>query len=124
MAEILTPTKALTVNPLKASQPIGASLAFLGLADCMPLEHGARGCTSFNKLFFMRHFNEPIPLQTTAMDQTTTVLGADDDVVTALATICSKNAPACRKCRAPMSRAPCRNSARNIPNMPASPWCL
>ena len=93
MAEILTPTKALAVNPLKASQPIGASLAFLGLADCMPLEHGARGCTSFNKLFFMRHFNEPIPLQTTAMDQTTTVLGADDDVVTALATICENNAP-------------------------------
>ncbi len=62
MAEILTPTKALAVNPLKASQPIGASLAFLGIADCMPLEHGARGCTSFNKLFFMRHFNEPIPV--------------------------------------------------------------
>jgi nitrogenase molybdenum-iron protein NifN len=93
MAEILNPTKALAVNPLKASQPIGASLAFLGIADCMPLEHGARGCTSFNKLFFMRHFNEPIPLQTTAMDQTTTVLGADGDVVEALATICKKNAP-------------------------------
>jgi nitrogenase molybdenum-iron protein NifN len=93
MAEILTPTKALAVNPLKASQPIGASLAFLGIAECMPLEHGARGCTSFNKLFFMRHFNEPIPLQTTAMDQTATVLGADGDVVEALATICKKNAP-------------------------------
>ena len=93
MAEILHPTKALTVNPLKASQPIGASLAFLGIAECMPLEHGARGCTSFNKLFFMRHFNEPIPLQTTAMDQTTTVLGSDDNVVEALATICMKNAP-------------------------------
>ena len=59
----------------------------------MPLEHGARGCTSFNKLFFMRHFHEPIALQTTAMDQTTTVLGADDNVVEALATICDKNAP-------------------------------
>jgi nitrogenase molybdenum-iron protein NifN len=93
MAEILTPTKALTVNPLKASQPIGASLAFLGIEECMPLEHGARGCTSFNKLFFMRHFNEPIPLQTTAMDQTTTVLGSDDNVVEALATIAKKNAP-------------------------------
>ncbi len=93
MAQILTPTKPLSVNPLKASQPVGASLAFLGLANCMPLEHGARGCTSFNKLFFMRHFNEPIALQTTAMDQTTTVLGADDNVVEALATICRKNAP-------------------------------
>ena len=93
MADILTPTKPLSVNPLKASQPIGASLAFLGIAECMPLEHGARGCASFNKLFFMRHFNEPIPLQTTAMDQTTTVLGADGNVVEALATICQKNRP-------------------------------
>ena len=93
MAEIVLPTKALAVNPLKASQPIGASLAFLGLADAMPLEHGARGCTSFNKLFFMRHFREPIALQTTAMDQTTTILGADGNVVEALATICGKNRP-------------------------------
>jgi phosphate transport system protein len=52
MAEIVLPTKPLSVNPLKATQPIGASLAFLGLADAIPLEHGARGCTSFNKLFF------------------------------------------------------------------------
>ncbi len=83
MAEVLLPTKALTVNPLKVGQPIGASLAFLGLARCMPLEHGARGCTSFNKLFFMRHFREPIALQTTAMDMVTTVIGADDNVVEA-----------------------------------------
>ncbi len=93
MTEILKPNKALAVNPLKASQPIGASLAFLGLAEAMPLEHGARGCTSFNKLFFMRHFNEPIALQTTAMDQTTTIVGADDNVVEALATICRRNRP-------------------------------
>ena len=93
MAEIVLPTKPLSVNPLKATQPIGASLAFLGLADAMPLEHGARGCTSFNKLFFMRHFREPIALQTTAMDQMTTVLGADSNVVEALATICDKDKP-------------------------------
>jgi len=93
MAEILVSTKALAVNPLKISQPVGASLAFLGLANSMPLEHGARGCTSFNKLFFMRHFREPIALQTTAMDQVMTVLGADDNVVEALHTIALKNAP-------------------------------
>ena len=93
MAEIVLPTKALAVNPLKTSQPIGASLAILGLANAMPLEHGARGCTSFNKLFFMRHFREPIALQTTAMDQLTTVLGADGNVVEALATICIKDKP-------------------------------
>ncbi|NFV79271.1 nitrogenase iron-molybdenum cofactor biosynthesis protein NifN [Magnetospirillum aberrantis] len=94
MAEIIHPGKPLAVNPLKVSQPVGASLAFLGLAATMPLEHGARGCASFNKLFFMRHFREPIALQTTAMDQVTTVIGADDNVVEALATICAKDTPA------------------------------
>jgi len=93
MAEVIPNTKSLAVNPLKVSQPIGASLAFMGLSRTMPLEHGARGCTSFNKLFFMRHFDEPIPLQTTAMDMLTTVLGPDDNVVEALATIAEKNAP-------------------------------
>lgn len=93
MTELLAPTKPLAVNPLKACQPIGASLAFLGLADCLPLEHGARGCTSFNKLFFMRHFNEPIALQTTAMDQITTVIGADSNVIEGLATICERDKP-------------------------------
>ena len=93
MAEIIPSEKPLAVNPLKVSQPVGASLAFLGLAQAMPLEHGARGCTSFNKLFFMRHFQEPIALQTTAMDQIAAVIGADGNVVEALHTIAGKNAP-------------------------------
>lgn len=93
MAKIAFSNKPLAVNPLKVSQPVGASLAFLGLARTMPLEHGARGCTSFNKLFFMRHFREPIPLQTTAMDQVTTVIGADNNLIEALRTVSEKNAP-------------------------------
>ena len=93
MAEIVPSEKPLAVNPLKVSQPVGASLAFLGLAQAMPLEHGARGCTSFNKLFFMRHFQEPIALQTTAMDQIAAVIGADGNVVEALRTIADTNAP-------------------------------
>ncbi|CAH2598877.1 Nitrogenase iron-molybdenum cofactor biosynthesis protein NifN [Rhodovastum atsumiense] len=93
MADVVLSGKPLAVSPLKVSQPVGASLAFLGLARAMPLEHGARGCTSFNKLFFMRHFQEPIALQTTAMDQVTTVIGADGNVVEALHTIAERNAP-------------------------------
>lgn len=93
MAAIVAANKPLAVNPLKVSQPVGASLAFLGLARAMPLEHGARGCTSFNKLFFMRHFREPIPLQTTAMDHVATVMGADANVVEALHTVAEKNRP-------------------------------
>lgn len=93
MADVVQRAKALVVNPLKVSQPVGASLAFLGLARAMPLEHGARGCAAFNKLFFTRHFREPIALQTTAMDVATVVMGADENVVQALQTICARHAP-------------------------------
>jgi nitrogenase molybdenum-iron protein NifN len=94
MAEILKRNKALAVNPLKASQPVGASLAFLGINRAIPMMHGSQGCTAFGKVFFVRHFREPIPLQTTAMDQVSTVMNADENVVQGLKAIAEKNNPA------------------------------
>jgi len=93
MAEIIRHPKALAVNPLKSSAPAGAALAFLGINRGMPILHGSQGCTAFAKVFFVRHFREPIPLQTTAMDQVATVMSADDNVVQALATVCGKAKP-------------------------------
>jgi len=90
---VLKRKKAMTVNPLKVSQPVGATLAFLGLNRSMPLMHGSQGCTAFAKVMFVRHFREPIPLQTTAMDQISTVMGGESSIVEALATIFSKNKP-------------------------------
>lgn len=94
MAEIIKRNKALAVNPLKVSQPVGASLAFLGIHKAIPMMHGSQGCTAFAKVFFVRHFREPIPLQTTAMDQGATVMGADENVVAGLKTIAEKSKPA------------------------------
>jgi len=93
MTEQLKRKKALSVSPLKASQTVGASLAFLGFSRAMPVMHGSQGCTAFAKVFFVRHFREPIPLQTTAMDQVSSVMGADDNIIEALKNICEKNSP-------------------------------
>lgn len=93
MAEVLKRAKPLAVNPLKASQPVGASLAFLGLKNAIPMLHGSQGCTAFGKVFFVRHFREPIPLQTTAMDQVSTIMNADANVLEGLAVVCEKSKP-------------------------------
>lgn len=93
MAKILKRKKALSVNPLKASSTIGAALAFLGFRRSIPMLHGSQGCTAFGKVFFVRHFREPIPLQSTAMDQVSAVMGADENVVEGLKTLCEKNSP-------------------------------
>lgn len=93
MTEIIKRNKALSVSPLKASQTIGAALAFLGFHRAMPMLHGSQGCTAFGKVFFVRHFREPIPLQTTAIDQITTVMGSEESVVEGLKTIAEKSQP-------------------------------
>ncbi|MET0052051.1 MAG: nitrogenase iron-molybdenum cofactor biosynthesis protein NifN [Candidatus Thiodiazotropha sp.] len=94
MTEIIKRNKALSVSPLKASQTIGAALAFLGFRRAIPMLHGSQGCTAFGKVFYVRHFREPIPLQTTAMDQVTTVMGSEESVVEGLRTLSEKSAPA------------------------------
>ena len=93
MTELKKRKKALSVSPLKTSQTMGAAYAFLGLGRSIPVMHGSQGCTAFAKVFFVRHFREPIPLQTTAMDQVSSVMGADENVVEALKVISEKNHP-------------------------------
>ncbi|HMZ71541.1 MAG TPA: nitrogenase iron-molybdenum cofactor biosynthesis protein NifN [Pseudomonadales bacterium] len=94
MATVRHSKKACAVNPLKMSQPIGGALAFMGLADTMPILHGSQGCTAFGMVLFVRHFKESIPLQTTAMSEVATVLGGFDNVEQAVMNIYSKSRPA------------------------------
>ena len=68
MAQIQKSQKPIATRPIKSGQPLGAILGSLGLDRCIPLIHGAQGCSAFAKIFFIQHFQEPIPLQSTAMD--------------------------------------------------------
>ncbi|ALG69656.1 nitrogenase molybdenum-cofactor biosynthesis protein NifN [Azospirillum thiophilum] len=86
--------KAALTNPLKMSQPLGAALAYLGVDRCLPLFHGSQGCTAFGLVLLVRHFREAIPLQTTAMDQVSTILGGYDNLEQAIRTIVERNKPA------------------------------
>lgn len=93
MASVVESKKACSVNPLKMSAPLGATLAFLGLDACMPVMHGSQGCTSFGLVLLVRHFKEAIPLQTTAMNEVTSILGGYDNIEAALINIRTRAAP-------------------------------
>jgi nitrogenase molybdenum-iron protein NifN len=94
MALVTESKKACAVNPLKMSQPLGASFAFMGFESCMPMMHGSQGCTSFGLVLLVRHFKEAIPLQTSAMNEATTIMGGYDNVEKALLNIHARNKPA------------------------------
>lgn len=91
--KVIARKKAVAVNPLKQSQPLGAALAFLGVQGAMPLFHGSQGCTAFAKVLLVGHFQEAIPLATTAMGEVTTVLGGDENVDAGILTVIEKNQP-------------------------------
>ncbi|MFY9655305.1 MAG: nitrogenase iron-molybdenum cofactor biosynthesis protein NifN [Methylocystis sp.] len=93
MATVKLSKKACSVNPLKMSQPIGGTLAFMGLRGAMPLLHGSQGCTSFGLVLFTRHFKESIPMQTTAMSEVATVLGGYENVEQAILNINKRAKP-------------------------------
>ncbi len=88
---VFTSHKPLQVNPIKHSQPMGATLAFLGVKECMPLMHAAQGCASYTKVFFTRHFNEPIAVRNTSVSDITAVLdGGDYSILMAIENITEK----------------------------------
>ena len=83
----------LAHNTFKHSPALGATLALLGVRQSVPLLHGAQGCTAAAKVKLVSHFQESIPLATTAMDEVNTVLGGDQNVLEAIRTLRASSAP-------------------------------
>lgn len=93
MSKVMTSRKACAVNPLKLSKPLGGAMAFMGLDSCMPMLHGAQGCTAFGLVLLVRHFREAIPFQTTAMNEVTTILGGLDNLEQAIVNVAGRAHP-------------------------------
>ena len=94
MARLTHPKRALSTNPLKSSAPLGAALAYLGIERSVPLFHGSQGCTAFAMVHLVRHFKEAVPLQTTAMNEITTILGGAEQIEEAIENLRKKSDPA------------------------------
>ncbi|AHB10634.1 nitrogenase iron-molybdenum cofactor biosynthesis protein NifN [Zymomonas mobilis] len=93
MSIVVENKKPESINPLKVSQPLGAALAFLGIDKAIPLFHGSQGCTSFALVLAVRHFKETIPLQTTAMNEVSTILGGHNHLEEAILNLTARVDP-------------------------------
>jgi nitrogenase molybdenum-iron protein NifN len=93
MAIISITSTSVAVNPLKQSQPIGATLAFLGLQGLMPLLHGSPGCSAFTKVVLARHLRQVIPLSSTAMTEVSTILGGEENIEQAILKLVQMHKP-------------------------------
>ena len=72
--------EALTVNPAKACQPLGAVLCSLGFEKTLPYVHGSQGCVAYFRTYFNRHFKEPIACVSDSMTEDAAVFGGQKNM--------------------------------------------
>ena len=76
--------EALTVNPAKACQPLGAVLCALGFEKTMPYVHGSQGCVAYFRTYFNRHFKEPVSCVSDSMTEDAAVFGGQKNMMAGL----------------------------------------
>lgn len=79
--------KALTINPAKTCQPVGAMYAALGVHNCLPHSHGSQGCCSFHRTVLSRTYKEPAMASTSSFTEGASVFGGGSNVKTAVTNI-------------------------------------
>jgi nitrogenase molybdenum-iron protein beta chain len=80
----ITERNAVTINPAKTCQPIGAMYAALGIHGCLPHSHGSQGCCSYHRSTLTRHFKDPIMAGTSSFTEGSSVFGGQANLLAAL----------------------------------------
>jgi nitrogenase molybdenum-iron protein beta chain len=79
--------EALTINPAKTCQPIGAMYAALGIHNCLPHSHGSQGCCSYHRSALTRHYKEPVMAATSSFTEGSSVFGGQANLLEAIGNI-------------------------------------
>ena len=82
--ETLTERSALTINPAKTCQPVGAMYAALGIHNCLPHSHGSQGCCAYHRSALTRHYKDPIMATTSSFTEGASVFGGQANLVEAI----------------------------------------
>ncbi|MBU4154172.1 MAG: nitrogenase molybdenum-iron protein subunit beta [Proteobacteria bacterium] len=80
----ITERSALTINPAKTCQPIGAMYAALGIHGCLPHSHGSQGCCAYHRSTLTRHYKEPISAATSSFTEGASVFGGQANMLQAI----------------------------------------
>ena len=80
---------ALTINPAKTCQPVGAMYAALGIHKCLPHSHGSQGCCAYHRSALTRHYAEPVMASTSSFTEGASVFGGMSNMLESINNIFS-----------------------------------
>jgi len=74
----------LNVNPCNMCMPMGAAGVFKGIEGTMVLMHGSQGCSTYIRRHIATHYNEPIDIASSSLNEKGTIYGGADNLKKAL----------------------------------------
>lgn len=83
----------VTTNACKLCTPLGASLAFKGIENAVPLLHGSQGCSTYIRRYLISHFKEPIDIASSNFGEHTAIFGGGLNLKLALKNITRQYKP-------------------------------
>ena len=84
---------AATRNSCRLCAPLGACLAFRGVAGAMPLLHGSQGCATYIRRYMISHFREPLDIASSNFSEESAIFGGRENLRTGLENVVRQYAP-------------------------------
>lgn len=84
---------ASTRNACALCAPLGATLAFRGIENCIPLVHGSQGCSTYIRRYIISHFREPVDIASSNFSEETAVFGGGENLKTAIDNVIRQYTP-------------------------------
>jgi len=88
-----TASSTSTRNACKLCAPLGASVVFKGIKNCLPVIHGAQGCATYIRRYMISHYKEPVDIASTNFSEATTIFGGSKNLNSAIDNIIGQYHP-------------------------------
>ncbi len=79
-----TRARQVSENQCQMCMPLGGIVAFKGIEGAMVLVHGSQGCSTYMRLANVEHYNEPIDVASSALNEKQTIYGGEKNLKKAL----------------------------------------
>lgn len=82
-----------TTNACKLCTPLGACLAFRGIAQTVPFLHGSQGCATYMRRYIISHFREPMDIASSSLGEKHAIYGGGPNLKQGLKNVMNKYGP-------------------------------
>src|SRR5208337_4001495 len=80
-------------NQCQMCMPLGGVIAFKGIENSMVISHGSQGCSTYMRLANVEHFNEPVDIASSGLNEKQTIYGGEANLKKALDNVTRVYAP-------------------------------